>query len=330
MLSGARGMKVRVGPKGGLFVYRNGESGAKRYLTGEAADYVADAAELRQIVALQTKLRAHGVTTSRKDSDAIRKSAPRMPMMTRKKDRSKRYGVLPEALPGALGLLVAEFLGGQIGDMTLEQRDLQQIVNDKCALARKTCIELLQLPTESSQETLLCRSGCLRRYKAVRAPIVEYLAKLPAGSDFHEFEVDFQLGSEEFKSTSKVGLSVSVRTDIKSGTRQYGFRLTDASRLPSLHEDWSASVSRWRVSAEHQHWTAIAYKYHMSTEESDEGIGSWVSVGGVSIAVAADCISDFLWSVERGTFKTWNAGTITKGRTRKMVAQVQPLLAWTS
>jgi hypothetical protein len=57
MASKVAARDIRVGPKGGLFVYRKGAVGNKRYLSGEAKEYITDARQLATVEALQAERR---------------------------------------------------------------------------------------------------------------------------------------------------------------------------------------------------------------------------------------------------------------------------------
>jgi hypothetical protein len=101
MSSGVAASRLRVGAKGGLFVYRQSDAGSKRYLTGEVKDYVKNGKRRAALEALQTKRRSGAsaaVTLKNGNNDVVNA-------------RLEIDRIL--SLPDELALLVIEFFGGR-------------------------------------------------------------------------------------------------------------------------------------------------------------------------------------------------------------------------
>jgi hypothetical protein len=194
MMSQISAHEIRVGPRGGLFVYANNSKGSKRYLPGEAKDYVTDPVKLEAIQTLQEKRRAPKKKSLEKPTTTKKRASVTAVHVHVLSQRA--YGQLPAALPAELGLLVAEMLdgdirgGGKQSEMTLEQLDLTELVERKAAESKTSCADLLQTP-EFGQAAVLKRATCLRNYRALRAPLLVYMnADLDVGFRDQYYAID--------------------------------------------------------------------------------------------------------------------------------------------
>jgi hypothetical protein len=312
MASGTKNVVVHVGPKGGLFVYKNGRSGAKRYLRDSEKSSVAT-----ETAVVRTTDSGPSVSRHTSLHPPVSRVTTVPPIR-----RHFEYGVLPKPLPDALALLVAEFLEGDVrrddgGAPTPEQLELEHLIALKCQLTDETCATLIRDPLVNDRTTLLCRSGCVCRYKAARAPIREYLL----GPDFNIVGryVEFLLDSHEWKLTEDVQLD--IQASATASNQQRRFRLN----LRAVGRNTNRDVLVWIASDERHYWQAIAEKHNMQAETglSDPWRDHWNSPP-LELEAAADIISAYLWSAERGTVYVLPEYVSDRPRAELMIAQVNP------
>jgi hypothetical protein len=120
--------------------------------------------------------------------------------------------------------LVIEFLDGDVRQttaaVTREQREWEMLLETKCIESKKTCVELLREPQEEGRIAKLCRTGCVRRYKSVREPIVAFLKGLWYYSRDRN-EAMFQLTTPEWIHTKHATLSVIRVTATRTSKNVY-------------------------------------------------------------------------------------------------------------
>jgi hypothetical protein len=294
MASSSVALDVHVGAKGGLFVYKNGHSGAKRYLSGDSKQHIKDPVQLAHILALKVQWR---ITPATKTSSPIAKEVSDV------HGRTQPYGILPAQLPRELTLLVAEMLEGDIWqgatptDLSQEQHDWEAIIDVKCAETKETCADLVRKQATSGRERILCRARCVRQYKAERASLSDYLAFVRrAGIP----SMVWVLESDEWKLTSY------VRLRIGTGPRGYQLRLivgVEAHRDPTPEE--AVAVTKWRHSIEYEAWKTFAATHdlsqYISPYRSDQDATETYESRQLNTKAATDIVTSFLWTVEHGT-----------------------------
>jgi hypothetical protein len=335
-------LRVHIGPKGGKYVY---EGGKKRYLSKTRVSDIE-----RKHAAPETKremLLSAAPTTKRKVSLEAVSESP-------KKKREPSLGDLPSDIV----YLVGEMLGGDVMNdrlsATLDQIELSARIKQFCENCGKSCAEILGSSSSNDRPALLCRPLCERRYRAVRAPIMEYLTHLPRNID----SIELIMSSPAWPNESITKLTINV---IKDATkRRYSCWLTfhmpvshvglagivRLSRGMPEYQLLANRVAEWRATTIHKMWVAFAIAHHtrpasMVDEDFEVIPGATSRDTGahaishveekvspiLNVTAAANLVSDFLWLAgSSGTVSLHVMPSTLREQTVAMTFQVNPTI----
>jgi hypothetical protein len=245
------------------------------------------------------------------------------------KDRravTKRVWCLADASTRYTGAVGGRVLEGDVRQgvraPTREQIDWEHLVASRCRLTDQACADLIHHPHANDQTTLLCRSACVLRYKAVRAPITEYLLR----PEFKHgaIPIVLYLQSDEWNLTENVRLSIAFGRD-ETRPRVFTVRLyvSGFGWIGDIPEKYDKDLAVWKTSQELAYWNDLAEKHHMwrDTTFSGEFQDRWTSPL-LDIDSTANILSAFLWSAERGTLVSQNDAV--RASIYAMIAQVNP------
>jgi hypothetical protein len=207
---------------------------------------------------------------------------------------------------------------------------LERLVAQKRKLTDEACAVVIRNLSAKDQTTLLCWSACVRRYKAARAPILQYLL----GSEFKTAvaSVELTLSSDEWTLTDVARLGIRVVPADSSHPRRFTLRLNTVGKFDregDNRDTHNRAFIVWTASDEREYWQTLAGTHRMRPEAmfADTLQDLWISPP-LDIAVAADVLSAFLWGAERGVIDM-DARHAFRGPTETMTVQVNPgLIVW--